>query len=146
MVSINWCKKQKKGIELVEPNDNLSEAYFSDADDSVSAMEELKGKWKLITAYYACYYAFYAILMKAGIKCEIHDCTLELMRFFGFDGKQRKFMTNLKKARIDVQYYRKETLGVDVNLIKSFVVGCKNLCLALDEDKIMEIRDLVKNA
>jgi len=28
MDQIKWCLNQKKGIELVEPNDNLRDAYL----------------------------------------------------------------------------------------------------------------------
>jgi len=49
---ITWCLQQKNGIELVEPNDNLSAAYLSDADDSLLAMDRITGEWKIVTAYY----------------------------------------------------------------------------------------------
>ena len=50
---IKWCLKQKKRIELVEPNENLSGAYLRDADNSLTAMGRNVGSWKIITAYYA---------------------------------------------------------------------------------------------
>jgi hypothetical protein len=28
MVNLNWCCKQKDGIKLVEPNENLSKEYL----------------------------------------------------------------------------------------------------------------------
>ncbi len=145
MNKIGWCLKQKKGIEIVEPNDNLCKAYFQDADESLDVMKEAKGKWKPITAYYACYYALYALLMKAGFKCEIHDCTLELMAFFGFGQEQVDFMKNLKKERTDVQYYRKEPQELNMTKIVGFVADCKNVSSQLNEDQIMKIRGLVKN-
>ncbi|MEA2003961.1 MAG: hypothetical protein U9O53_03295 [archaeon] len=49
----------------------------------------------MITAYYACYNALYSILMKCGIKSEIHDCTIELMDFFDFEAKDIEFITQL---------------------------------------------------
>src|SRR3989344_1861297 len=104
---IGWCLKQKKGIEIVEQNDTVAKAYFSDADESLLAMEKNSGKWRVVTAYYACYNALYALLMKAGIKCEIHDCTIATMMFLDFTLDEIKFMINLKNARIDVQYYLK---------------------------------------
>ncbi len=145
MTKIAWCLKQKKGIELVEPNDNLSKAYFQDADDSLDVMREAKGKWKSIIAYYACYYALYAILMKAGLKCEIHDCTLELMAFFGFSQNQIEFMKKLKKERTDVQYYRKEPGELNHKKVAEFVMNCKEICSGLDHDLIIKIRGVVKN-
>ena len=42
MDQIKWCMQKKKGIELVEPNNNLSEAYLIKADE---ALEVLKGTY-----------------------------------------------------------------------------------------------------
>ncbi|MBU0456852.1 MAG: hypothetical protein ABH824_06460 [Nanoarchaeota archaeon] len=143
---ISWCLKQKKGIELVEPNENLCQAYFLDADDSLSTMEDVKKKWKIITGYYACYNALYALLMKTGIKCEIHDCTLELMHFFDFEDEEKTFLKNLKKLRIGVQYYLEPATEINSSKIKSFVTHCKVLNKSLEEDKIKELRmELAKN-
>jgi uncharacterized protein (UPF0332 family) len=142
---LSWCKNQKKGIELIDPNDNLSQAYFLDADDSLDVMKNSKGKWKPIIAYYSCYYAFYALLMKVGIKCEIHDRTIELMSLFDFSHDQIDFMRKLKKERIDVQYYRKDPSEMDEIKIKHFVVHCKQLIPKFNEDVISELREVVKN-
>ena len=145
MKNKSWCLKQKKGIELVEPNGNLSKAYLNDADDSLLAMGKNKGKWKIVTAYYACYNAFYALLMKTGIKCEIHDCTIELMALFELK-KEISFMKKLKKMRIDVQYYLKPAPEINLTEIKHFVSECKLLTRDLTEDKIKLIRgELAKN-
>ena len=37
MATIDWCKKQKNGIELVESNEDLAKAYIKKAEDSLSA-------------------------------------------------------------------------------------------------------------
>jgi len=145
MITLDWCLKQKNGIELIEPNDNLSQAYFNDADDSVKAMLINKGKWQVVTAYYSCYNALYALLMKAGIKCEIHDCTIKLMETLNFNKDKINFMILLKKERIEVQYYLKVAKEVDVNLVKDFVVLCKQLARELKEKEVKKVRELVKN-
>jgi uncharacterized protein (UPF0332 family) len=36
--------------------------------------------WIATTAYYARYFALYALLMKIGIKSEIHDCSIAIAR------------------------------------------------------------------
>ena len=36
--------------------------------------------WKISTAYYTIYFSLYALLMKIGVKCEIHSCTIEFAR------------------------------------------------------------------
>jgi uncharacterized protein (UPF0332 family) len=146
MNKIKWCLEQNKGIELVEPNDNLSSAYLKDANDSLMAMKINKGTWKIVTAYYACYNAFYSVLMKSGIKCEIHDCTIELMNLFDFSDEEISFLKNLKKLRIDVQYYLKDVKEIVSELVSHFVHKCQELSDKLDFDKIKILRkDLAKN-
>ena len=34
MDDIKWCLKQNKGIELVEPNENLAEEYVKNAEET----------------------------------------------------------------------------------------------------------------
>ena len=75
---------------------------MKEADETLENVFTAKGKWKLIIAYYACYNALYALLMKCGIRCEIHDCTLELMELFGFDTSEVDY---LKKRYRKVYYY-----------------------------------------
>ncbi len=59
MDQIKWCLKQKKGIELIEPNNNLREAYLIKAEEALETLRTTKSKdWKLITAYYAIYKAY----------------------------------------------------------------------------------------
>ena len=83
---IKWCCKQKRGIELVEFKPHLDESYMKESRDDLKALNSTdnKSKWKIIIAYYACYESLYSLLVRAGIKCEIHDCSLKLMELFGF--------------------------------------------------------------
>ncbi|MFW5846580.1 MAG: hypothetical protein ACOCUU_00330 [Nanoarchaeota archaeon] len=34
MVGLRWCKKQKKGIEIIEPNENLVKEYLQTAKET----------------------------------------------------------------------------------------------------------------
>ncbi len=138
---INWCLQQKKGIELIEPKQHLSEAYMNEADETLENVFTTTGKWKVITAYYACYNAVYALLMKAGIKSEIHDCTIALMGLFGFESSEIEFIQKLKKDRIDTQYYLKEKVLENEDLIKEFVQKSKLLLNNLNTQKTEEIRE-----
>lgn len=36
MADLEWCKKQGKGIKLIEPNDNLAEDYLKSAEETLS--------------------------------------------------------------------------------------------------------------
>lgn len=137
---IRWCLKQKKGIKLIELKPNLSKSYMEEADKTLENVFSTKGKWKLITAYYACYSAFYALLMKCGIKSEIHDCSLELMGLFGFSASEIKYLEKLKEDRIQAQYYLKEILLENELEIKNLILKCKIILQNLNPEKIEEIR------
>jgi uncharacterized protein (UPF0332 family) len=143
---IKWCMCQKKGIELIDLNLNLSKAYIDEADETLENVFLAKGKWKIITSYYACYNALYSILMKCGIKSEIHECTIELMYLYDFDEQEINFLKNLKEDRIKVQYYLKKIDLKDESKVKKFILKCKIILNDLNNQKIEHIRKLlVKN-
>jgi len=142
---IKWCLKQTKGIRIVELNSHLSDAYLKEADETLENMIVAKGKWKVIMAYYACYNALYSILMKTGIKCEIHDCSLELMGNFGFSREEIDFLIGLKEDRIRAQYYLKSVVLKDEAEVKRFVIKCKSILSDLSSDKIELIRKNIKS-
>lgn len=132
---IDWCCKQKKGISLIEPNINMSNDYIKRAELDLITMNESKGHWEVITAYYACYDILYALLMKCGIKSEIHDCSIALMELFGFSQNDIDFMKTLKSDRIDVQYYLKEIPLKDKNRVKDFVLRVKDMIKSINSDE-----------
>ena len=73
---IIWCLKQKRGVKIVEPNENLYKAYILKAREALEAMnvnsERKILSWAVSASYYARYFAVYALLSKIGIKSEIH--------------------------------------------------------------------------
>jgi len=140
MVDISWCKKQAKGIRLINPSDNLSDDYMKRADLDLDALNNTTGHWKLITAYYACYDILYSLMMKSGIKSEIHDCTIELMNLFNFSDDDIHFMKRIKNDRIQVQYYLKDIALEDENQVKKFIITVKKRISDITKDEIMDIR------
>ena len=144
MVNLNWCKKQIGGISLIEKKEHLSGAYLKESYDSFDAYLKNNGKWKVITGYYACYNAFYSILMKCGIKSEIHDCSIKLMDLFDFFNKEIKFLENLKKKRINAQYYLKEVKLGSVLEVKNFILKCELILDDLNEGRINQVRGMLK--
>ncbi len=138
--------KQSKGIRLIEANDLISDSYFKEALSDFSMIEKLNQKWKAVTSYYSCYNAVYAILVKIGIKCEIPDCTLALMQLLGFDKADIQFLESLKNDRVNVQYYLKtSSLHIDTNQVLEFLNKCKQISKDLNDYKINEIREVLKN-
>src|SRR3989344_12746 len=100
---ILWCLKQKTGIRKEEPNDQLCKSYLKEANDALVSMNvNIKAglkKWAIITAYYARYNAIYALLKKVGIKSEIHDCSIALMRYLFLDILDKKFLDDLEESK-----------------------------------------------
>ncbi|NOQ56162.1 MAG: hypothetical protein GQ477_05155 [Nanohaloarchaea archaeon] len=103
-----------------------------------------KGKWKVITAYYACYNASYSILMRCGIKSEIHECTIELMNLFDFDEHDIDYISKLKQDRIHVQYYLKEIQLDDEDDVKEFILKCKQILDSPGSLQIEEVRESLR--
>ena len=152
MNQIKWCLKQKKGIKIISPNENISQSYFDKANDSLSVMlVSPSNEWKIITAYYSCYNAFYALLQKVGIKSEIHDCTINLMHFLFVEEDliKEQFYTELvsaKDLRIETQYYFAEEIDLtklkeDSETARSFVLNIVEVIENISENQIAIIRN-----
>jgi len=137
---VKWCLEQKRGIKLVGPNRQIAEAYMKDANEDLQQMLHAVGKWKIITAHYACYESLYAILQLAGIKSEMHDCTLALIDLFSFPEGQKKLIYTLKKEREEVQYYLAAPKNVDRIKVKEFVLKCKTILNQITTEDIEKIR------
>ena len=141
---LKWCMRQKKGIVLIDAKPHLSQSYIREADDTLDNVIVTKGKWKIITAYYACYNALYSILMKCGIQSEIHDCTIELMHLFDFEDSDIEYLRKLKYDRIQVQYYLERISLDDENKVKLFIFKCKQILNNLNSSEIMNARDILR--
>ena len=154
MATIKWCKNQKKGIKLIEPNDNLFEEYIQTAQESLDVLRGIQGKskvWLATTKYYCEYFAFYALLMKAGIKCEIHDCTIALCYLLEELGIVPEGYASIleqdKQLRIDNQYYLKNRdVPLDYDKVVQFVLNIKNVGLKLTASQIEKIRNKIRRA
>lgn len=142
MSKLAWCCRQKDGIRLIEPNENLAKSFLAESDNDFAEMKNASTlKWKNIEGYYACYNVFYAILQKIGIKCEIHDCTLELFSIIrGFSEKQIELIKSLKSNRINVQYYLQTPKEINEKEIADFILASKNVLNFLSYDEIQDIR------
>ena len=93
-------------------------------------------------AYYSCYNALYSVLMKIGIKCEIHDCSIEMIKLIeGFNEEDYEFLSELKDKRIKVQYYLKKEELQKLDEVKTFVWKVKEVLNDLD---VVGIRNKLK--
>ena len=151
MVSLKWCQKQKSGIKLVEPNENLAKEYLKNAEETFESLKySLKDSnlWKATKKYYCEYFLICAFLIRVGIKCEIHDCTIELIKILEREGilpegaylKLRKD----KELRIDNQYYLKDKkVDMDFKELFNFLLEIKSKTLSVTLDEINKIRGLI---
>lgn len=151
MDKIKWCIEQKKGIELVESSENLREAYLKKAEEALDTVKTSKSRdWQITAAYYAVYHGLYSLLMKIGVKCEIHSCTIEFAKRFlktHFSSEDFVLVDKAFSARIDSQYYVNRNVSDDnVDFIlkntPGFLVKCKNI--VLEQNEISNIRGQIK--
>lgn len=154
MEKIKWCKCQKKGIRLIEPNNNLAEEYLKNAEESMKVLKAVyptqSNMWLATTKYYVEYFSIYALLMKIGIKCEIHDCTLALVNLLEIEGilggGTYQLLEDDKGLRTDNQYYLKnKKVEVDFNKISNFLLKMREILNSLTKEKIDKIRGKIEN-
>jgi len=155
MVSINWCYKQKDGIKLIEPNNNLVKGYIEKAEDALGVMGNEKDKsltWAISSCYYSMYYSLYAIMMKIGIKCEIHSCSLEFMKIYlnkFYSDEDIKIINKAFNLRILSQYYINKTMNkgdteIIFNFAPGFIEKTKEILSKINEDDIKKIREDIR--
>ncbi|MCD6398497.1 MAG: hypothetical protein J7L08_01115 [Candidatus Aenigmarchaeota archaeon] len=138
MNKLQWCKNKKNGIRIVDINENLAKEYIKKSENSLKMMAKAPSEeWKIVAAYYACYEALYSLLQKTGMKCEIHDCTIHMMKFFDFNKEYINFLKNLKEKRINAQYYVAKNVKLqNEKMVKDFVLKCKEILEKSDFRKI----------
>ena len=125
IMDIKWCLKQKKGLEIIEPNENMSKSYLKMAEESLEELKRMKNKiWIASASYYVMYYSLYSLMMKIGIKCEIHSCSLLFMKLYlgkFFCEKDMEMINEAFHVRNDLQYYPgKDVLSSLVLEIKEY--------------------------
>ncbi|RLE47205.1 hypothetical protein DRJ25_02960 [Candidatus Woesearchaeota archaeon] len=156
MEKIRWCLDQRNGLELVEPNDNLGDAYLVKADEALETLRTSKIRdWQLTTAYYAIYHSIYSLLMRIGVKCEIHSCTIEFAKkFLGnyFSEGDFEMIDKAFSARIDSQYYvdrqvPDEKYDLIIRKTPLFLVKCRNVVILPEHmEKIRsQLRSFLQN-
>lgn len=146
---IKWCLLKREGLSLIEPNDNLANAYIKKAEEALESMRvNVIKDWKISTAYYTIYFSLYSLLMKIGVKCEIHSCTIEFVKIYlkeYFSEQDLDFTSDSLKARVDSQYYIDRAVpdkqfNLMIKKAPEFLVKCKALLVKLNEKKVNEIR------
>ena len=139
-------------MKLIEPNDNLAEEYFKNAEETLRVTNLIKDSgsnmWLATQKYYTEYLSAYSLLMKIGIKSEIHSCTIEIIRVLEkekiIDFNFSKILEEDKELRIDNQYYLKNR-PVDFNSRKlaEILLKIRKILSTLPQEQITKIRDIM---
>ncbi len=153
MVTLNWCKKQDRGLKLIHPNVNLSQEYLKNSLETLDLLKIVEGKsnmWLSTMIYYSEYFAIYSVLMKVGIKSEIHDCTIELIKYLEefevLPPKTFERISKHKHLRIENQYYLKNTkVNFNYDDLFEFIYSIKEILNTMTTDKTKEIREFIEN-
>ncbi len=154
MASVKWCLRQKGGLELAEENQNMAESYTKMAEESINVLSGVKKSriWTATAAYYIFYYSLYSVMLRIGVKCEIHSCSLEFMKqhlseFYG--KKDAEMIGKAFEARISLQYYADRP--VDGTVIaevsrhcKEFFIRTKDILSNITENQVLQIREALR--
>lgn len=146
--------KVKNGIEIIEPNENLSKIYLKKSEEALKVAATIKHikDWEISSLYYSMYFALYSILIKIGVKCENHSCTIEFMDIFlkkHFDSNDVKFLKMSMESRINAQYYVDRKIN-DENYnhmqknAPEFSIKCKEILFNINDKEINDIRNKLK--
>jgi len=150
---ISWCKEQNKGLKLIEPNDNLAEEYYKNAEESLRIAVQIKdmgsNMWIATHKYYTEYLAAYAILMKIGIKSEIHSCTIEVIKILEekniINIPLSKYLEDDKNLRIENQYYLKNVkIELDPKLLSNILLVVRSSLNSITKEQIEKIRETIE--
>ena len=154
-----WCFKQKRGIRITEPNQNLTKAYLKKATSALNTMTAAlqinEADWTATTAYYARYFALYALLMKIGVKSEIHDCTINVAQLLAnhriLSQNLVNDITEAKQTRIDTQYYvathlNQKQIRKNTEAARKFVLQTEQAIEDITPEQINTIRTSLKKA
>lgn len=149
-MKIKFCKE--KGLKLIEPNNNLAEEYFKNAEETLRITNLIKNSnsnmWLATQKYYTVYLAAYAILMKIGIKTEIHSCTIEIIKLLEkekiIDFNFSDILEKDKELRIDNQYYLKNR-PVNYNAEKQaeILLKIRSILDKINKEQIEKIREYI---
>ncbi|MBI2543257.1 MAG: HEPN domain-containing protein [Candidatus Aenigmarchaeota archaeon] len=148
---LKWCFKIKDGLQIVEPNNRLSESYLEEAKSSLARAEKnfQDGDllWSTIVIYYSEYYALYSFLQRIGAKCENHACSILAVKFL-LGEEKTKTIDEHKEKRIDAQYYmrvgKKEQVERMLQEAKEFVSIFDEMVSNVNEEEIKSYRGKLK--
>ena len=137
-------------MKLLVPDDDLAEEYYKSSEETLMVGNLIKNSgsnmWLATQKYYAEYLAAYSLLMKIGIKSEIHSCTIEVIRIMEELGiikfKFSDILEQDKGLRTDNQYYLKNIpINFDSKLLAKLLLDVRSILNTINQDQIMIVRE-----
>ena len=147
---LNKLKKEGK-LELVEPSEEIQTSYTYKSENYLKSSKLLLQnnlyENSISMSYYAMYNLLIALLFKVGIKCENHNGSILLLKLL-FSDNLHEIISNVKKERIDKQYYvttekddiTKEIAEELLRDVQDFILKIKVMIMNLNNDKIEKTR------
>ena len=152
MKKINFLAKlnREKKIQIVEPNEEVKNAYLQRSEESLRSARVLFDinnlKDSVALTYYSMYYSLLALLFRVGIKCENHTGSIMLLKqVFGVDNGQ---IAAAKKERVDKQYYvdfqvSRNEVSEMITIAEKFNSDVFNFIDTLNQQDIDRYRDRI---
>lgn len=144
----------EKWARISRPNNNLSEAFVKKSRNDLIVLRsipDIDKEWKSVTAYYARYHILTALLLKVGIDCKDHNCSINIAEFLFPDIDKKFFLdiTKAKRQRINLQYYtnrpvKEKDLYKNLKNVDIFVESMSKVLESLTREEIEEIRRKIK--
>ena len=141
----------KRWARVTEPNDNLVQAYLQKARHDLVVLRSIPKEdteWKAAVAYYTRYHMMTALLLKVGVECKDHNCSLKIAKYLFSDVISSDLFIEIKESkrqRIDLQYYtdrivKKEEFEHNMEGVDAFVEIVQDLIESLTREDIGQIR------
>jgi uncharacterized protein (UPF0332 family) len=149
-MKLKWCKEQ--GLKFIQPNNNLAEEYYKSAEDTLRVANLIKNSgsnmWLATQKYYTLYLASYFLLMKIGIKIDIHSCVIEIIKLLEnekiINFNLSEILEINKELRIDNQYYLKNIpVDFDSKYLANILLKIKQILDNMAFDEINKIKSKV---
>lgn len=135
-------KKEEK-LQIVEPSEEIKDAYIERSSETLRSAKTLFGidnlRDSVAMTYYSMYYSLLALLFRIGVKCENHAGSIILLeKIFGINNST---ISQAKKDRVDRQYYvdfsvTKEEVSNMIEVAEEFNADMLHFIDILNSEKV----------
>lgn len=150
MIKTDFLAKlfDEKKIQIVEPSENLKNAYLKRSEESLSSSKILAEAGQLndstALTYYSMYHSVLALFYRICLKSENHIAIITLLK--GIFGIDTTGLERAKRERIDNQYYvdfhiTKEVTFEMIMMAESFNSEIIDFIDKLKEKEMIEYRN-----